>query len=358
MSRSRIALVTGGSRGIGYRLCRELAGQGTFVNVHAATPVEAHATVDRLIRDGVDPELLYPVSADFRRLDDVFSMARHLRPVQGSLDLLVNNAGALAPPGLTDDGIDATFQITYVAPYALTRLLAPALNATAGRIVTVTSALHRDARLTLDRPDAVAARPVDAYAEAHLALVLFTRVVARTSERRVTAVAVHPGVVDTGSFTQVFGAGGLPVDDGVAHVAHAADPTTEAANGGYYEGLLLAQPAWQACDDDAAQRLWVATARLLGWDYTAVRVTSGRCTSSSVPASRPGNIGLDIGARIVPSAAGLSGVHALTTCPLRPSAGLLQHAVGSRVALRADAAASTGSTGWVMHGLLSPARSS
>lgn len=275
MSYSGIALVTGGSRGIGYRLSRGLARRGMFVNVHAATPGEAFAAVDRLTRDGVDPKRLGVVSADFRCLADVCSMARRLRRVQGSLDLLVNNAGALAPPGSTRDGIDATFQINYVAPYALTRLLAPALNAGAGRVVTLASPLHRDAVLDPDRLDSVAVRPVDSYAQAHLALVLFTRMVARTSQRRVTAVAVHPGVVDTGSFVRVYGAGGLPVVDGAAHVAHAADPATAVVNGGYYEGLFLAEPAAQACDEEAALRLWVATARLIGWDNTAAGFIPG-----------------------------------------------------------------------------------
>jgi NAD(P)-dependent dehydrogenase (short-subunit alcohol dehydrogenase family) len=59
--------------------------------------------------------------------------------------LLINSAGALAAPGVTRDRISTTMQINYLAPYALTRLLAPALNAANGRIVTLTSAAHRQA---------------------------------------------------------------------------------------------------------------------------------------------------------------------------------------------------------------------
>lgn len=152
------------------------------------------------------------------------------------------------------DGIDATFKINYVAPYALTRLLAPALNVTAGRVVTLTSALHRDARLDPSHPGKGPLRPTEAYAQAHLALMLFTRMLARISQHPVTAVAVHPGYVDTGSFTAVYGPGGLPVADGAAAVLYDADPATDDINGGYYEGLLLAQPAGQARDDQAARR--------------------------------------------------------------------------------------------------------
>ncbi|MGX6603997.1 SDR family NAD(P)-dependent oxidoreductase [Micromonosporaceae bacterium Da 78-11] len=265
-------MVTGGSGGIGLRLCRSLVHSGISVLVHAPDPAEAHAAAARLIGDGADPALVHPVAADFRRLSDVFSLARHLRHQYDGLDLLINSAGALAAPGLTRDGIDATFQINYVAPYVLTRMLAPALNTTGGRVVTLTSTLHRNACIDPDHPGADVVRPRDAYARAQLALLLFTRVLARTSQQRVTAVAVHPGCIDTGSFSSVHGAGGLPATDGALHVLHAADPATAVVNGGYYEGFLRAEAGSAACDDQAAVRLWLSTAGLVGWDYTAARL--------------------------------------------------------------------------------------
>lgn len=272
MKPARTALVTGGSGGIGYHLCLELAATGTSVLVHAPTLTEARAATARLAGAGADPALLHPVAADFRRLDEVHSLAFDLRRRHHGLDLLINNAGALAPSGRTPDGIDTTFQINYVAPYALTRLLGPALNTAAGRIVTLTSALHREAALDTERPGEDIRRTADAYSQAHLALILFTRALARTSEQRVTAVAVHPGLIDTGSFAAVFGPGGLPAADGAAHVLHFAGPALDVVNGGYYEGVLPAQPHPRAADESQAVRLWLATARLLGWDYTAARL--------------------------------------------------------------------------------------
>jgi NAD(P)-dependent dehydrogenase (short-subunit alcohol dehydrogenase family) len=138
--------------------------------------------------------------------------------------------------------------------------------------VTVVSALHRDGVLD---PDVLAGatdvRPTQAYANAQLTLVLFTRALALSAEQRVTAVAVHPGYIDTGSLTAVYGGGGLPIADGAAHILHAADTAVEVVNGGYYEGLLAAEPAPIAGNPTAAEQLWRATARLRGWDYTAAR---------------------------------------------------------------------------------------
>ena len=275
MSQLRTALVTGASHGIGYETARRLAHQGTRVVVHAPTPAEAHAAVARLLRDDADPGLLHAASADFRRLGDVTSLARHLGRQHDRLDLLINNAGALEPPSRTRDGLDTNFQINYLAPYALTRLLAPALNTAGGRVVVVASPLHREARLDLDDLGGDHGRPADAYAGAQLALLLFTRALADTAEQRVTAVAVHPGCIDSGTFAAVYGAGGLPVADGAAHVLHAADPGVEVVNGGYYEGLLPAEPSAEARDGEAPIRLWRATARLLGWDYTEAQAAAG-----------------------------------------------------------------------------------
>jgi NAD(P)-dependent dehydrogenase (short-subunit alcohol dehydrogenase family) len=95
---ARTALITGGSHGIGYRMCLELAAAGTSVLVHAPNLAEARAATVRLAGNGADPALLHPVSADFRRLDEVRSLAGDLRLHHDGLDLLINNAGALAPP--------------------------------------------------------------------------------------------------------------------------------------------------------------------------------------------------------------------------------------------------------------------
>lgn len=97
---------------------------------------------------------------------------------------------------------------------------------------------------------------------------------------------MHPGCLDTGAFAGVYGLGGLPVVDGAMHVLHAATPDVNVVTGGYYEGLLRAEPAPAARDGSAARRLWTATARLLGWDYTALRAATGVSrVSTSAPAA-------------------------------------------------------------------------
>jgi NAD(P)-dependent dehydrogenase (short-subunit alcohol dehydrogenase family) len=241
-------MVTGATHGIGYEVARRLALRDTFVIVHGPTPSQAHAAVAGLIRDGVDAHMLEPVAADFRRLADVVSLGKYLDRRHAALDLLVNNAGAATP-------IAESWNVNYLGHYALTRLLAPGLKAAGGRVISVTSALHREATLGL-----TPVTPRGAYAKAKLALTMFTRCLRVAVEDPIEAVAVHPGYVDTGAFTEFYGMGGLPVRDAAAAVL-------DTGKYFYYEGHFRADAAPEVYDDEALRWLWHQSERALAWDH-------------------------------------------------------------------------------------------
>ncbi|MFF5082125.1 SDR family NAD(P)-dependent oxidoreductase [Actinoplanes sp. NPDC000266] len=221
------ALVTGASHGIGHELSRRLAGRGFHVLVHGPTPRSAEKAVRRLVAAGTKAERLTPVSADFRHPEEVADLGHRVE----RLDLLVNNAGTL---GIEDPV--TLYQVNYSAHQALTCALIPALTVSGGRVVTVASARHRMARLDLE---VVGLRPAQAYANAQAARILLTEVLSSEVE----AVAVHPGVVDTGRFAGVYGMGGLSVRDGAEQILWATEPGAVFENGAYYEGRMLATAA-------------------------------------------------------------------------------------------------------------------
>ncbi|HJR44606.1 MAG TPA: SDR family oxidoreductase [Actinomycetota bacterium] len=132
------AVITGGSRGLGFALAKELVSRGR-----------------RVVIDGRDEGALHDAVAALGRLaiaipGDVADPAHRTELVEkvdqlGDLDLLVNNASVLGPspqPPLVRypiDTLERVYRVNVIAPLALTQLLLPNLAAVGGTIVNVTS---------------------------------------------------------------------------------------------------------------------------------------------------------------------------------------------------------------------------
>jgi retinol dehydrogenase 12 len=132
-----------------------------------------------------------------RRVADEFK-SRHSR-----LDVMVNNAGVFVPERRTTvDGLEETFAVNHLAYFLLTHQLLDVLKASApARIVNVSSAAHRHARMHWNDLEFSNHRysAWRAYGQSKLANILFTYELAHRLEgSRVTANALHPGVVASG----------------------------------------------------------------------------------------------------------------------------------------------------------------
>ncbi|WP_327134477.1 SDR family NAD(P)-dependent oxidoreductase [Streptomyces sp. NBC_01343] len=249
----RTVLVTGATSGIGYETARQLAERGATVLLHGRTPEEAQAAADRLVATaGVDGARLRPLAADFVRLEEVENLAHTVVREHPRLDVLVNNAAIAAPERhtLTADGNEISFQVNFLAHYLLTNLLEPALTSDpGGRVVNVSSALHRTGAIQWNDPQRVRRYSrLAAYAQSQLALTVFA------ADPRVTAVSVNPGVCETG-LLPLYGHEGAPAAEGAQHVARLCDPATEIVNGAYYDRSERVAPAPAATEDRTVKRL-------------------------------------------------------------------------------------------------------
>ncbi|MGY5124254.1 SDR family NAD(P)-dependent oxidoreductase [Streptomyces nigrescens] len=136
----RVAVVTGGSSGIGRAIARALARAGASVVIVARKESELAATVDELAADGCRAAW---VSADLSSRDGVRAAAEQAAGVFGEPDVLVNSAGInLRPPmgELEEEVWDATMAVNLEAPYLLGQRFGPGMAERGfGRIVHVTS---------------------------------------------------------------------------------------------------------------------------------------------------------------------------------------------------------------------------
>lgn len=200
----RTALVTGPTSGLGRTTARALAALGARVVLVGRSEERLAAVRDELVaRHGEDR---FPiVVADMASLASVRAAAEEIRATEQRLDVLVDNAGAIYPSREeTADGLEATFAVMVVGPFALTDALLPLLERSGdgGRIVAVTSGGMYTQPLDLD--DLQYRRGTfsgpKAYARAKRAQTALVRERARrlaAAGSRVTVNAMHPGWADT-----------------------------------------------------------------------------------------------------------------------------------------------------------------
>ncbi len=145
--KDKVALVTGGSRGIGAAICVALAEAGAAVAVNYRERADAaNALVADLNKAG---HRAMAVAADVSRASDVKAMIDRITAALGAIDVLVNNAGIAIVRGvddLTEDDFDRTITVNLKSAFLCTQAVIPSMRAKKwGRIVNVTSGAARGA---------------------------------------------------------------------------------------------------------------------------------------------------------------------------------------------------------------------
>jgi len=186
----RIALVTGGSRGIGAAIARRLARDGHAVGInYASSSAEAEALVQEIRQAGGRATA---VRADVSRADEVRAMFGEVEAELGRVDVLVNSAGILDIKPLaetSDELFDRTFAINTRGTFNTLRE-ASARLADGGAIVNVSSTT-----VALNLPG------YSVYIASKAAVESLTQVYAKELRgRRITVNAVAPGPVATELF--------------------------------------------------------------------------------------------------------------------------------------------------------------
>src|SRR3984885_13388456 len=199
----KVALITGGNKGIGLETGRQLGKLGFAVLLGARDVPKGEAAAKQVRGDGIGPGA---VKLDVTKAEDIAAVARMVESKFGRLDVLVNNAGVMLEKGWTQnctsttdlDKLRATFDANVFAVVALTNALLPMLRkAEAARIVNVSSILG-SVSLQAKPGSPTYGTKLFAYNASKAALNMFTIHLAH--ELRGTKIKVnsaHPGWVKT-----------------------------------------------------------------------------------------------------------------------------------------------------------------
>jgi NAD(P)-dependent dehydrogenase (short-subunit alcohol dehydrogenase family) len=143
----RTFVVTGANSGLGLETVRALAGLGATVIMTARDHDKGERALEKLRGEHPDAKLELR-ALDLADLDSV----REFAGTVDELDVLINNAGVMMPPhGRTRQGYELQFGVNHLGHFALTALLLERITRSAdGRVVTVSSALHKRGRIHFD----------------------------------------------------------------------------------------------------------------------------------------------------------------------------------------------------------------
>lgn len=140
----KIALITGGNRGIGFEICRELAKKGLKVILTARSEEKGRKAVDILLKEGLQ--------VDFHQLDvtnkeSISILREFIEKSYDKLDILINNAGILTDYGKTTLNVEMetvrkTMETNFIGVFKLSQELIPLLKKSEdARIINISSSM-------------------------------------------------------------------------------------------------------------------------------------------------------------------------------------------------------------------------
>jgi NAD(P)-dependent dehydrogenase (short-subunit alcohol dehydrogenase family) len=235
-NKSKVALITGANKGLGFEMARQLGKDGITVVLGARDPKAGEAAAAKLRGEGIDA---YFLKLDVTNAADHAAAAAYLKDKFGGLDILINNAGISAETlgsgkqgTPSSDVLHRTFDTNFFAPVALTQALLPLLRKSdAGRIVNMSSILGSQT-LHADPTSPIYDFKALAYDSSKAALNSFTIHLAyELKDTKIKVNSAHPGWVKTDMGTD---AAPMELPEGAKTGVELALLADDGPTGGYF----------------------------------------------------------------------------------------------------------------------------
>jgi NAD(P)-dependent dehydrogenase (short-subunit alcohol dehydrogenase family) len=224
-AKKKIALVTGGNRGLGFETCRQLAQLGLTVILSARDTTKGEIAAKQLIGRGLDVVFQHLDVSDQSHLD---RMVYQLEQQFGRIDVLVNNAAILYDTWQSAieadlDTVNQAIRTNLFGPWRLSQKCIPIMKRNKyGRIVNVSSGAGSLHYMTGGTP---------AYSVSKVALNALTRIMAaELLGTNILINAIDPGWVST----DLGGHGGRPVEEGARGIVWASTLPDNGPCGGFF----------------------------------------------------------------------------------------------------------------------------
>ena len=174
----KVYIVTGSNTGIGFETAKQLVEMGATVILACRTPDKAREAKDLILSQTKCPVTrVIVIKLDLCGFDSVRKFVKEFRALGLPLNGLINNAGVMMQErSLTQDGFETVFTANHLSHFLLTNLLLPELEKSNGRVVNLTSALHKNAKRFIFE-DVMSEKNYSlfgTYSQSKLANILFT----------------------------------------------------------------------------------------------------------------------------------------------------------------------------------------
>ena len=276
----KICMVTGANSGIGKATAIGLAKRGASLVLVCRDQIRAENAIAE-IKEKTGNKSIDLIIADLSSQKEIHNFVAEFKKKYSRLHVLINNAGVnLHKQILTEDGIETTFAVNYLAQYMLCNLLFDTLKKSApSRIINVASSVQAK---SIDFDDLFGNnhyRQLKAYSQSKLAVVLFTYEFARKIKGTGVSVnCLHPGYVKTKMirnfrpfvkyFYHLVGLFMLTPKKGAkTSIYLASSPEIDGISGKYFKRKKEVESVKISYDEDVAKQLWDVSVQLTNVDF-------------------------------------------------------------------------------------------
>jgi len=278
----KVIIITGSNCGIGFETAKALA----KMNGHIIMACKKSAKTEHaceILKMASPSKKVEAMELDLSSLESIRSFVSDFKAKDIPLHILINNAGVVGGQTrkTTKDGFEMSFGINHLGHFLLTNLLLDKLKETKGRIVNVSTNLHKDFSIDFDdlQYETRKWHAMNEYSITKLMIVSFSIELQRRLEGTgVNVFSLHPGVVRTGIVREA--SLGMRIGFGLAvsifgkntkqgsqtSIYAAISPSLNEKGGSYLADCEISKASDEANNPEIAKKLWDISAEMVGLD--------------------------------------------------------------------------------------------